>query len=178
MIARTLQDIFRRYRRPGDIAFSFFFLVFSLFLLSQIGDQTTVAKRAKWFAQPALWPTVAVCGMVFFAALHFVSSAVSPRIPGRWTEVFFWFRSLEYLLYFFLYVLSVPRFGYLPATLVFVLFLAWRTGFRSPRTLALFALFSVMVVLLFRGLLQVKIPAGELYPFLPDFLRLLALNYL
>ncbi len=178
MIAKTLQDIFRRYRRPGDIVFALAFLMLSLFLLSQIGDQTVVAKQAKWFAQPALWPTISVSGMAFFAFLHFVSSAVSPRIPGRWAEVFFWFSSLEYVSYFFLYVLIVPWLGYLLSTLFLALFLAWRAGFRSWHSVVFSVLSGVAVVVIFRGALQVKIPAGELYTFLPNSLRLFALNYL
>lgn len=178
MIAKTLQDLFRRYRRPGDIVFAITFLAFALFLYSQIDAQTQVAKRAKWFAQPALWPTIAVTGMAFFAFLHFVSSAVSPRLAGRWAEVLFWLRSLEFVAYFLMYVTCVPWLGYLPATVVFVVFLSLRTGFRSPGALGVSVLFGVAVAVIFRSVLQVKIPAGQLYEFLPDAIRIFALTYL
>ncbi len=178
MIAKTLQDVFKRYRRPGDIVFAALFLAFAVFLWLNIDTQTQVAKRAKWFAQPALWPTIAVSGMAVFAALHFLSSALSPRIPGRWTEVSFWAMSLEYVAYFLIYVAAVPKVGYLPATVIFALFLALRTGFRNPKALGISAIFGVLVVVIFRGFLQVKIPAGELYQHLPDSIRVFALTYL
>lgn len=118
MIAKTLQDMFRRYRRPGDIVFAFLFFGFSLFLLSQIGAETQAVKRTKWFAQPALWPKIAIWGMVLFSGLHLLGSFLSPRIPGRLREVTFWLMSLEYVAYFLIYVVAVPWLGYLPSTML------------------------------------------------------------
>ena len=178
MIAKTLQDMFKRYRRPGDIVFAAAFLAFALFLYLNIDTQTQVAKSAKWFAQPALWPTIAVSGMALFAAPHFLSSVLSPRIPGRWTEVTFWLRSLEYVLYFLIYVATVPWLGYLPSTVLFAVFLALRTGFHSPKALGISVVFGIAVAVLFRGFLQVKIPAGAVYQNLPDSIRVFALTYL
>lgn len=178
MLAKTLQDLFKRYRRPGDIVFATLFLVFAVFLYSQIGEQTQVSKRAKWFAQPALWPTISVTGMVIFAALHFLSSFLSPRIPGRWREVAFWLMSLEYVLYFLIYVIAVPWLGYLPSTVLFAIFLCFRTGFRTAPAIGMSVLFGILVAVIFRGFLQVKIPAGELYQHLPEAVRVFALSYL
>lgn len=178
MIAKTLQDMFRRYRRPGDIVFAVFFLAFALFLLSQLGTETKVVKRTKWFAQPSLWPTVAIWGMVIFSALHLIGSAVSPRIPGRWRELVFWLKSLEYVVYFLIYVVAVPWLGYLPATMLFAAFLAARTGFHSPQAIGVALLFGAVVAIVFRALLQVNIPAGRVYELLPDSVRVFALTYL
>ncbi len=178
MLAKTLQDLFKRYRRPGDIVFAIVFLAFAIFLFTQLGDQIKVTKRTKWFAQPGLWPTVAVYGMLFFGALHFLSSLLSPRIPGRWLEVAFWLRSLEFVGYFVVYVWMVPLLGYLPSTLLFTVFLILRCGARNRTSVIAAVLFSVFVVLLFRGFLEVKIPAGQLYDYLPDTIRAFALNYL
>lgn len=175
---KFFQELFQRYRRPGDKVFAVVFLLFALFLFSQLGEQTQWVKRTKWFAQPSLWPTVAVCGMVLFGAFHALGSFVSPRIPGRWREVVFWLRSLEYVLYFLIYVVLVPLCGYLPSTLVFALFLALRAGFRSKQALGLVVLFALSVAIVFRGFLQVKIPAGQIYNHLPDALRTFALTYL
>ena len=36
---RIFQELFQRYRRPGDLIFAFVFLFFALFLLSQLGEQ-------------------------------------------------------------------------------------------------------------------------------------------
>lgn len=178
MIAKTLQDMFRRYRRPGDIIFATMFFAFALFLLSQLGAETKVVKRTKWFAQPSLWPTIAIWGMVIFSGLHLLGSALSPRIPGRWREIAFWLMSLEYVLYFLIYVVAVPWLGYLPSTMLFAAFLAIRTGFRSTGTVSIALLFGAVVAIVFRALLQVNIPAGRLYEYLPDSVRIFALTYL
>ncbi len=178
MIAKTLQDMFRRYRRPGDIVFASLFLLFALFLLSQLGTETKVVKRTKWFAQPGLWPTVAVWTMVVFAFLHWLSSALSARISGRWAEVGFWVRSLEYVAYFLIYVLLVPQLGYLPSTMLFAVFLTLRAGFRGSGAIAIAAFFGFVVTIVFRAMLQVKIPAGAIYEYLPDSVRAFALTYL
>ncbi|WP_171235792.1 tripartite tricarboxylate transporter TctB family protein [Ruegeria sp. HKCCA6837] len=178
MIAKTLQDMFRRYRRPGDIVFATMFFVFSLFLLSQLGSETQVVKRTKWFAQPALWPTIAIWGMVVFSGLHLLSSFLSPRIPGRLREITFWLKSLEYVVYFLIYVVTVPWLGYLPSTMLFAALLTVRLGFRLPGAFCIALVFGAVVAIVFRALLQVNIPAGRVYEYLPDGLRAFALTYL
>ena len=80
---QTLQSLFKRYRRPGDIVFAWVLLAVSLLLLSQIMDQTTWRNGGKLFAQPRFWPAVSLSGMAFFAALHLLGSALSERIEGR-----------------------------------------------------------------------------------------------
>ncbi|NOE27078.1 tripartite tricarboxylate transporter TctB family protein [Ruegeria sp. HKCCD6157] len=178
MIAKTLQDMFRRYRRPGDIVFAFLFFGFSLFLLSQIGAETQAVKRTKWFAQPALWPKIAIWGMVLFSGLHLLGSFLSPRIPGRLREVTFWLMSVEYVAYFLIYVVAVPWLGYLPSTMLFAALLTIRLGFRLPGAFCVALGFGAVVAVVFRALLQVNIPAGRIYEFLPDGLRAFALTYL
>jgi len=175
---KTLQELFRRYRRPGDIVFAVLFLAFAFFLLTQLPGETVWAKRTKWFAQPRFWPAVAVIGMVIFASLHFIGSLCSKRIPGRWREVGFWLTSLEYVLYFLIYVVLVPQIGYLPATLAFTIFLTVRVGEATRINLVAAVGFSVAVVVIFRAFLQVKIPAGHIYEALPDGIRAFALTYL
>jgi len=170
--------MFKRYRRPGDIFFAILFLLFAIFLLSQLGAQTAEVERTKWFAQPNFWPMVSIWAMVLFGFLHWLSSAMSPRIQGRWTEVTFWLRALEYVLYFLIYVQLVPFLGYLPSTVLFAVFLALRTGFRTPGVIGIAVFFGVAVTFIFRAFLQVKIPAGALYQYLPDTMRVFALTYL
>ncbi|MCP5087063.1 MAG: tripartite tricarboxylate transporter TctB family protein [Rhodobacteraceae bacterium] len=174
---QTLQDLFKRYRRPGDLVFAVVFLAFSIFLLSQIGAETKWVKRTKLVAQPAFWPAVSLIGMVFFASLHWLSSALSPRIYGRLAEVTFWARSLEYAFWFMAYVTIVPWLGYLPATPLFAVLLALRVGYRAPRMLISAALTGIAVVLVFKTFLQVKVPGGQLYESLPDGLRAFMLTY-
>ncbi len=174
---RTLKTLFKRYRRPGDIVFAGLFLVFSLALLSQIGSQTEWRGGAKLFAEPRFWPAVSLSAMTLFAALHFLGSTLSERIPGRLAEVGFWLRSIEYAIWFMVYVLAVPRIGYLPASLVFSVLLAYRSGYRSPRMLGGATAAALTTVLVFRSFLQVKIPGGAIYDHFPDGVRQIMLTY-
>jgi len=174
---KTLQDLFKRYRRPGDLVFAVFFLAFAVFLWANLGEQTTWVKRTKTFAQPAFWPTISIYAMVVFASLHLIGSLVSPKIEGRWTEVKFWLKSIEYALWFMAYVLIVPRLGYLPASILFACVLTLRLGYRGWRWAGIAALVAISVVVIFKTILQVKVPGGQLYELLPDTARALMLTY-
>lgn len=175
---KTLQEMFKRYRRPGDIVFATLFFLMSVFLLSQIGAQAPWRGTRNMFAQPAFWPTVSLALMTAFSGLHFLSTAWSPRIPGRWQEVWQWVRSMEYAGWFLLYVAVVPMLGYLPTTVLSAVLLALRAGYRRPGHLLALALLGACVVVAFRGLLQVHIPAGAVYDYLPDSIRIFWLTYL
>lgn len=174
---RTLQSLFKRYRRPGDIVFAWFALIASLLLLSQIADQTVWRDGGKLFAQPRFWPAVSLGGMALFAAFHLVGSALSERIHGRWQEVWLWVSSLEYAGWFIAYAVAVPYAGYLPTTVIFAVALALRAGYRKRSTHFAAALAAVVIVLLFKTFLQVKLPSGLIYEALPDGLRQIMLTY-
>ena len=171
-------QVFLRERRPGDLVFAVLFLLLAIFLLTQLGDQTKWVKRTKFFAQPAFWPTVSLIGMALFAALHYLGSVLSPKMPGRKAEVLLWLRSLEFALWFLAYVWITPKIGYLGATLIFALLLTWRVGYRDRRMFAAAAAMAVTVVVVFKAFLQVKIPAGQVYEYLPDGIRNFMLLYL
>jgi hypothetical protein len=175
---KGLQELFKRYRRPGDIVFAWLFFAFAVFLLTQLGTQSPWKWGGKVFSQPAFWPTVSVFLMVIFAGLHLLSSALSPRLVGRWNEVWQWIRSLEYAGWFMAYVFVVPQLGYLFATILFGLLLAVRTGYRSIKTYLSVVVLSVVIVVVFKGFLQVKIPGGAIYEYLPTALRSFMLTYL
>jgi hypothetical protein len=175
--ATTLQDLFKRYRRPGDLVFAWVFFAFSLFLLLNLDAQTATVKGTKWAAQPSFWPTVAVYMMVGFGALHLISSFVSPKLEGRWQEVGFWLRSIEFAAWFMAYVILVPRLGYLPSTLLFTAIMTIRLGYPPRRFLGAAAVLAVSVVVIFKSLLQVKVPGGQAYEYLPDALRSFMLTY-
>lgn len=168
---KSYQQLFQRERRKGDLVFAVIFMAFSIFLLSQIGNETHWGRKAKLVAQPYFWPIVSLAGMVFFAVLHFLGSILSPRIPGRLQEIGFWLRALEYVAWFLVYVWLVPVIGYLPATLVFMPLLAFRMGYRDKKMLLTAAGIGFAIVLLFKTFLAVKIPAGEWYEYLPDAIR-------
>ncbi|MFT6023154.1 MAG: hypothetical protein ACI9PY_001267 [Ascidiaceihabitans sp.] len=175
---KGLQELFKRYRRPGDIVFAWLFFAFAVFLLTQLGTQSPWKWGGKVFSQPAFWPTVSVFLMVIFAGLHLLSSALSPRLVGRWNEVWQWIRSLEYAGWFMAYVFVVPQLGYLFATILFGLLLAVRTGYRSIKTYLSVVVLGVVIVVVFKGFLQVKIPGGAIYEYLPTALRSFMLTYL
>lgn len=176
--SKTLQALFKRYRRPGDIVFAWVLLIFSLFMLSQLWDQTTWRGSNPLFAQPRFWPGVSLAGMSIFAAFHLLSSALSERIEGRWSEVWLWICSLEYAGWFIVYALVVPITGYMPTTIVFALALALRVGYRSGKVLIAAAGAAITIVVLFKSLLQVRLPSGEIYQYLPDGIRQFFLIYL
>lgn len=173
-----VQTLFKRHRRSGDIVFALFFLFFSLFLVSQIAFQTKWFEGTKLFVQPAFWPAISLCTMLVFAFLHWLSSALSRRIPGRLQEVLFWGKSFEYVVWFLVYVVFVPKLGYLPSTALFSILLPLRLGYRDIRSLGLAVLFGLAVILIFKALLHVNIPGGALYEYLPSGWRKFALTYL
>ncbi|KUP94418.1 tripartite tricarboxylate transporter TctB family protein [Tritonibacter horizontis] len=164
--------------RRGQLLFILSFLMLSAVLLSLIGQQTAWVKKTSFFAQPRFWPAVGVGGMVLFTALHLW------RLPFRrieradLREALRWGAGLEFALWFMGYVMLVPWVGYLPMTMIFVPLLARRMGYRRPRMMAISFGFAVLTVLVFKGLLAVRIPGALLYEYLPDGLRSFAILYL
>lgn len=171
-------NFFQRERLPGDLVFAVAFLLISIFLVSQLGEQASWVKRTKFFAQPAFWPTISLFGMLFFAVLNCLGSIVSPKSPGRGPEMMFWLGSIEYSAWFLLYVWIVPRVGYLGATLLFTMALTYRVGYRTKEFFIGAAAMGVGIVVIFKAFLQVKIPAGQVYEYLPDGIRNFMLLYL
>ncbi|WP_342077025.1 tripartite tricarboxylate transporter TctB family protein [Yoonia sp. SS1-5] len=174
---KTLQTLFKRYRRPGDIVFAWFALVVSVFLLSQIASETAWRPGSKLVAQPRFWPAVALGAMAIFAAFHLLGSAMSERIDGRWREVLLWFASLEYAAWFIAYALAVPYSGYLLTTIVFAIVLTLRVGYRKTSIIVGAAVTALLIVLLFKTFLKVNLPSGLIYEVLPAGLRQFMLTY-
>ncbi|PWE51474.1 hypothetical protein DEM26_00445 [Thioclava sp. NG1] len=174
---KNLEDLFKRYRRPGDMAFAVLFFALSIGLLIALPWQTEWVKRTKTYAQPAFWPMVSIFAMVVFSMFHLLGSFVSERIPGRWREVAQWLRSLEYAVWFMVYVALVPLIGYLLATILFSCTMTLRLGYRGWRWMLVSVLFSVVVVVLFKSFLQVKIPAGMIYEAAPAPFRAILMTY-
>ncbi|PIE13642.1 MAG: hypothetical protein CSA70_05105 [Rhodobacterales bacterium] len=163
----------RRFKGPlrGHLLFALVFIVASLFLLSQLGAETKWVKKTRFFAQPRFWPTVAVGGMVLFAGLHLWRLPVRRFNRNDLVEWRRWFFAIEYVLWFLGYVIIVPILGYLPTTVVFVPLLLWRIGYRDRVLLWAGGMFAVAVVVVFKSFLQVKIPGGAVYEYLPGALR-------
>jgi hypothetical protein len=172
-----MKQFFVREKRPGELVFAMLFAVFSFFLLSQIENQTVWKSGMQLFSQPSFWPRASLYSMAIFSCLLLLSSTLSPRIDGRWEEVFRWISSLEYVAWFLAYVVLVPILGYLFCSLLFPVLLTYRVGHRSWKWALIAATSGLMVVLVFKTGLGTKIPGGAVYEFLPDSARSFMLTY-
>jgi len=161
----------RPARRPGELAFALAFLAFSLFLLTRLGAETRWIAGERLLAQPAFWPAVGLAGMTLGAALYCGTVARAPAPDGGRDEIGLWLRALEYPGWFLGYVWLAPLAGHLVATLGFCLLLTLRAGYREPRLFVGAALAALAIVVTFRTLLQVRLPPGRIYEYLPDGLR-------
>lgn len=173
----------------GQLLFALMFIVLAVFLLTQLGEQTKFSSKGKLFAQPAFWPAVGVIGMVFFGALHLIArllktrennAATNSMATENTTDSTFsvelkegarWLLALEYLGWFMVYVYATPKIGYLLSTIIFLVALTWRSGYRSKRMLLTAAAVGFAIVLVFKSFLGVKIPGGAVYEALPDSVR-------
>lgn len=156
--------------RAGTLIFILLFAVFSVFLLTRMGSETRYIETAKLAEQPRFWPAVGVFATMGFGLAHL---ALSWRHQAGWAaaEVLNWFRAIEYLAWFMMYVAMVPVLGYLASTIIFTVLLALRQGYRGVRNLCAAALLGLTIVLVFKTGLSVKIPGGAVYEYLPSSLR-------
>jgi len=168
---KSFVELFQRQRRPGDFVFATAFMVFALVSLMLLPQETRWVEKTPLFAQPTFWPAIGIFMMVGFGTVHLIGSIASERSPGRGKEVLYWARSLEFVAWFLAYVLAVPVIGYLPASILFSVLLVWRLGYRSAQSFALAAVFGFAVVAVFKAGLNVKVPSGALYAYLPDSIR-------
>ncbi|NIZ12123.1 tripartite tricarboxylate transporter TctB family protein [Phaeobacter sp. HF9A] len=168
--------LFRRERRPGDLVFAVGFFLFAVLVALVLPQQAKFLPDKALITQPGFWPAVGVAMMLLFGGVHMIATLNAPRLPGRLREVLVWGRSLEFVGWFVVYVLSVPRIGYLPATVALAVLLGVRLGYRTRRALLAAVLFAVAVVLIFRTGLHVRLPAGALYSYLPDAIRSFAMT--
>ncbi|MDA7967105.1 tripartite tricarboxylate transporter TctB family protein [Ruegeria sp.] len=169
-------------RRSGDTAFAAVCLILSLFLFSQMWSQTVWQPGRQFAGQPGFWPRLAVTGMVLCAGFNLYQSLMDSRKAERFTgvgeEVFLWARCLEFALWFMAYVFATPVIGYLAASIVFAGSLAFRVGYRSRAALGMALAVGMATVILFKALLQVKIPGGSVYEWFPDAMRNFFILYL
>lgn len=165
-------------RGAGQGVFVLSALALSLLLLSQIRSQTTWVAGAELTAQPRFWPAVALILMVAGFGLHVWRMQRRRFTAADRAELRRWAEPLEYVLWFMAYVWTVPIVGFLPMSILFATALTWRVGYRDRRMLGLGALFAVAVVVIFKGLLGVRIPGAALYDLLPAGVRSVFLSYL
>jgi hypothetical protein len=158
----------------AELVFALAAFAVGLFLLSQIGSQVTWSSSKSLINQPGFWPVMAVCGMVLFGAGELIVSVrrFRARAEGNISsEIFDWLKAIEFAVWFLVYVQLVPIIGYLLATLLFCVLLTWRLGYRSRSQLLAAVLTGLAVVVIFKTMLSVKIPGGQIYEALPAALR-------
>ncbi len=155
----------------GQLLFAVLFLGFAAFLLSQLGTEAKFSSKGKLFAQPAFWPGVGVAGMVFFGLLHCLYQWRGSHWLAELAEGVSWLRAFEYFAWFMVYVFATPVIGYLTSTLLMMLLLALRAGYRDRKMLLSALCTGLVIVLLFKTMLGVKIPGGAVYEYLPAAAR-------
>jgi hypothetical protein len=176
-----LNELVEAKHQRAEIVFGILSFAFALFLLSQIGAQTTWIDSRRLVEQPAFWPIVSIVGMTIFGVFElWFSWQRNKSLKGVavGAEVAQWLKAVEYVVWFMAYVCAVPIFGYLPTTLVLCAALTWRLGYRSPRAILAALLVGAATVVLFKSLLSVKIPGGLIYESLPHDLRNFMILYL
>jgi len=174
--ANTSPEFFPDGRKPGEILFSALMIILGGLLLAALPWQTTWLDGRGLAAQPRLWPAISLSGLILFASMHFGMRLQVARTPGRWREGLAWILSLEYVVWYLLYVWAIPQIGYLIATILFCVLLTYRIGYRR-HALLIAAIFGLLVVLVFKAGFNVKIPAGALYDYAPDNLRYILQRY-
>ncbi len=153
---------------------------FALCLARQMGTPVKWVSGKPLTAQPGFWPVTAIIGMLVFGALELVVIARRSLPLDRGAllpEAKLWLRALEFVGWFLVYVLAVPVIGYLPATLAFCVLLALRLGYRSATAIVGAMVVALFTVVVFKSLLSVKIPGGQVYEALPDGLRNVMILY-
>jgi hypothetical protein len=158
----------------GQRIFALCVLLLALTLLLFADSELKWKPRAPFHLQPGFWSVVTLSGMALFAVLRLLQPPWKMALPDWFYArgwLYDWFGPLEYAAYFLAYVYLVPWLGYLPATLLVFPLLVWRAGYRGRRYLVLSWVVGIVIVVLFKSLLQVKIPGGELYSVFPDALR-------
>ncbi|MGB1237754.1 MAG: tripartite tricarboxylate transporter TctB family protein [Pseudomonadales bacterium] len=171
--SRKVQQLIETHSHPAQWVFALLLVLFSFWLLSNLGEQVKFPKRKAFVSQPGFWPAIALGGMCFFATCFLIGSWVRrERAPGAVSaELLAWLHVVEYPLWFLGYVWLVPQLGYLPSTVLFSVIMTLRLGYK--RRVMYFAAvgLSAAVVVLFKAFLEVKIPGGELYSYLPEAIR-------
>lgn len=177
---QALANLIRPRHHRAEIVFALASFAIALFLASQWPSQTTWFEGQRAGRQPGLWPLIAITGMLAFGTAELIACMVRNRRTGgagALEEVAIWARTAEFLGWFLAYVLIVPWFGYLPATVLFCTALAFRLGYRGAM-LWLAPLMGAVVVVLFKGFLSVRIPGGALYELFPRAVRNFLVLYL
>ena len=99
--------------KSGELLFALIFFITSAFLISQLPDQVKWFKNTKITSQPALWCSIGLIGMTVFGFVHLILNIRLNNLIKDLKEGFIWVRSIEFALWFLLYVVLVQYIGYL-----------------------------------------------------------------
>ena len=157
--------------KSGDLLFALIFFMISAFLMSQLPDQVKWFKNTKLTSQPALWCSIGLIGMTAFGLIHLLLKIRLDDLSRELKEGLIWIRSIEFACWFLLYVVLVQYIGYLLATCIIAFCLSYRVGYQKKTMLSYSVLTALSIVLGFKTFLEVKIPGGIIYEYLPDTLR-------
>ena len=174
-------ELFETRHHPAEIFYGVLAFLFAAWLLTQLGSQTTHFDNEPLTRQPALWSAISIVGMLLFGTLEvyfYWRRNDKLDLAELWSELLRWLKAVEYFAWFMAYVVAVPMLGYLPVTIVFCLLLVWRLVYREPRLFVSAILVAAGTVILFKSFLQVKIPGGAVYEYLPEGLRNFMILYL
>ena len=160
--------------QTGQRIFAICILLIAVTLLFMADTELKWKKNADFHKQPGFWSIIALSAMAAFSALQLMLPPWKLRMPADfqwkpWLQA--WFGPVEYAIYFLVYVWLVPLIGYLPATLLVFPLLVLRAGYRERKYLAFSWIVGIAVVVLFKSILQVKIPGGEFYSVFPEAVR-------
>ena len=165
----------------AEVLFGIGALFVALMLGAQIGTQTKWINGLSLVRQPGFWPAVSIGGMIVFGGFELFHTVRRYRLEGgegALSELGYWLKASEYVVWFMVYVFAVPVTGYLPTTLVFAGLLTYRLGYRSWSMIGAALVTGLMTVVIFKTFLAVKIPGGAVYEYLPDVIRnFLILNF-
>ena len=109
--------------------------------------------------------------MTAFGFIHLLLKIRLNDLNRELKEGLIWIRSIEFACWFLLYVVLVQYIGYLLATCIIAFCLSYRVGYRKKAILLYSVLTALFIVLGFKTFLEVKIPGGVIYEYLPDTLR-------
>ena len=165
----------------GQWLFSLCAFALVLFLFASIPFQTSFFDNVPWYKQPRIWPGIAIVGMLIAGIGHFFTLRKFSEPPETLPfskDLQLTAKALEISLWFILYIFAVGALGYLPSSIAFALFMCWRMEYKSWRFYLYALLLAIAIVAIFKGILQVRIPGGDLYDFLPTDLQRFAKTYL
>lgn len=160
------------------LPFSLLAFLAPVVLASQILTQTRWFDGVNVTLQPRFWPALILALWTIFAGVQAaicLKQSVAAGTVGRDLlpvgEFIDWVRPIEFAFYFVVYALLVPWLGYLLSTLVVMVLLGVRVGYRSAAHLFSLAGIALLIVLIFKTGLQVRMPSGQLYELFPPALR-------